>query len=584
MKSSHAIRGLILVCATCLACFRGSAPAVAQSPVGLTVTICSKNDPKYQPQTGILVRLDEQYYIVHTSAGEMHFKRGDFENCQRASSSDAPACPAGQVAGANGCTCPASQTMRNGRCVAPSPVVVVAEPDRLPRCLNYEDITVQGSSTVGLGVMPSLIQGFANINGFEVVRSADDKNNLRLYQLRAANPSGRCFRISVRSTGSETAKDGITDKVAQIGMSSRDYTEGEIRVLANAAKLEAYERNQIEHVVALDAISVVVNRSNPVEAIGLCQIAQVFAGRIRDWRQLGGRPGPINLHVRTGTSGTFESFENLVMKTCGLELATAPSHGTYPDLLRAVAADEASIGFAPATLVTDSTRSLRLKGSCGIEQAVASFNVKTEDYPLARRLYVFTPFPLEGYARQFESFMVADDRADDLLSSPSAADGSREEAEGQTFDQKIEAMSDDHANSLNVPETKADRGSLQRFRDLSARGQRLSITYRFSLGSDLLDTKARQDVRRLARYLQNARTRPTVVLAGFTDDLGSVSANVELAARRAEAVRRELLAVAPTDHARNIRAEGFGKILPVTCNDTELGRAKNRRVEVLLVP
>jgi phosphate transport system substrate-binding protein len=63
-----------------------------------------------------------------------------------------------------------------------------------------------------------------------------------------------------------------------------------------------------------------------------------------------------------------------------------------------------------------------------------------------------------------------------------------------------------------------------------------------------------------------------------------VSTNLELATRRAEAVRRELVAIASTDHARNIRVEGFGKILPVTCNDTELGRAKNRRVEVFLVP
>ncbi len=287
------------------------------------------------------------------------------------------------------------------------------------------------------------------------------------------------------------------------------------------------------------------------------------------------------MHVRTGTSGTFETFEKEVMKTCSADLAAAPSHGTYPDLLRAVASDEASIGFAPATLVSGSVKALRLKGSCGIEQAATSFNVKTEDYPLARRLYIFTPFPLEGYARQFENFIAADDRADDLLSSPRAIDDSMESQNG-TFDQKIEAMPDDHTYSLYTRETKADPASLGRFRDLAARAQRLSITYRFSLGSDQLDTKARQDIRRLARYLQNTRTRPTVSLAGFTDDLGGVSANLELATRRAEAVRRELVAVAPTDHARNIRAEGFGKILPVTCNDTELGRAKNRRVEVFV--
>jgi phosphate transport system substrate-binding protein len=583
MKYSHAIRGMILVCATWLICFHRPSPSLAQSPVGLMVTICSKNDPKYQPQTGVLVRLDEQYYIVHTSAGEVHFKRGDFENCQRATSPDALQCPAGQLAGPNGCTCPASQTMSNRRCVAPPPVIPVIEPGQLAPCKSFEEITVQGSSTVGLGVMPSLIQGFANVNGLQVARTIDDKNETRLYQLRSANPDARCFRVTVRSTGSETAKDGITDKIAQIGMSSRDYSDAEVRLLANAARLETFERSQIEHVVALDAIGIVVNRRNPIDTIGLCHIAQVFAGKIRDWRELGGRPGPIHVHIRTGTSGTFETFENLVMKTCGANLAVAPSHGTYPDLLRAVASDDASIGFAPATLVSGSVKALRLKGSCGIEQEATSFNVKTEDYPLARRLYIFTPFPLEGYARQFENFIAADDRAEDLLSSPPATDDGTESQSG-TFDQKIETMPDDHTYSLYVNETKADRASLQRFRDLSARSERLSIAYRFALGSDQLDTKARQDIRRLARYLQNTRTRPIVFLAGFTDDLGSASTNLELATRRAEAVRRELVAIAPTDHTTNIRAEGFGKILPVTCNDTELGRAKNRRVEVFVTP
>src|SRR5260370_23939625 len=105
--------------------------------------------------------------------------------------------------------------------------------------------------------MPFLIQGFANVNGLQVARNADDRNETRLYQLRSANPDARCFRITVRSTGSETAKDAITEKVAQIGMSSRDYTDGEIRMLCNASKLEAFERSQSEYVVALDSIGIV---------------------------------------------------------------------------------------------------------------------------------------------------------------------------------------------------------------------------------------------------------------------------------------------------------------------------------------
>lgn len=585
MSVSGAIRGVMLVCVIGLSCLYGTSPGGAQNMVGNRVTICSTSDRAFAPLAGTLLYFDDHVFRVFTTAGQLEFKRPDFETCRPPSTPDPPQCPAGQVAGASGCACPASQTMSNGRCVAPPPVVVVPDPARLATCKNFEELAVQGSGTVGLGVMPWLIQGFANVSGFQVSRSDDNKNDLRLYQLQSANPNAKCFRVTVRSTGSETALSAITDRRAQIGMSSREFTDREIGLLAQAANLGSVERSQIEHVVALDAVGIVVNKHNPVDALGLCQIANIFAGKIRDWRDLGGRSGPIRVHVRTGTSGTFETFESLVMKTCHLDLATSPQHTSYPDLLQAVAADETSIGFAPATLLTGEVKALRLKESCGIEQDITSFNVKTEDFPLARRLYVFTPFPLQGYARQFENFLAADERADDLLSSPPAIDGDADRSEGRSgaFDQKIEAMPDNHTNSLETRETRADRDSLGKFRDIAARGRRLSITYRFSLGSYQLDTKARQDIQRLARYLQNMRPRPTVLLVGFTDDVGSVSTNRELAMKRADVVRNALVAIAPAD-ANVIRADGLGKILPVTCNDTELGRAKNRRVEVFLVP
>ena len=51
--------------------------------------------------------------------------------------------------------------------------------------------------------------------------------------------------------------------------------------------------------------------------------------------------------------------------------------------------------------------------------------------------------------------------------------------------------------------------------------------------------------------------------------------------KRADAVRRELVALGAQRYARDVQVEGFGKVLPVACNDTELGRQKNRRVEVI---
>ena len=581
MKPAYAFPGAMLVCALWLFCFHGASPVLAQGALGQQTTICSKSDKTFR-QTGILKRLDERNYVLLTPAGELVFNKVDFEACTQPPpppppprADMPPACPAGQMWSADRCVCPADPTMRNGQCVAPVHVEDVAA-ETLAVCKSQEALTIQGSSTVGLGVMPSLIAGFANANGFKLATSAEGEERKRaVFQLQPSDPGAPCFVVTVLSTGSDTAKEGIVDGVAQIGMSSRYYDDGEIESLARAGRLyPTYERSQIEHIVALDAVGIAVHRANPVTSLELCQIARIFAGKIRDWRELNGPPGPVNVHVRTTTSGTFETFRELVMDTCHEKLAAnLPSHGTYPDLLHAVAADEASIGFAPAELVDPrhAVKALSLRAGCGIEQAFNAFNVKSEDYPLARRLYVFTPVALKGYARQFENFILTDGRVDDLVSRAGA------------IDQKIDTQADDHARSVRTHETSADPASRDRFDAIARYSRRLSITYRFALGSEKLDTKARQDIVRLAAYLRNGGTRQTVYLAGFTDDIGSTSSNLELAAKRADGVRRELLTIVP-DLASSIQALGFGKILPVNCNDTDLGRAKNRRVEVFTVP
>ena len=558
-------------------------PAAAQSPIGFKVTFCSKANPNAPPITGTLVGNDSTtYYKVFTpDYGEITLRRADVQDCgQRI------VCPAGQEPGPAGCVCPANQTMQDGHCTSPRPAPIPTNGPVGP-CRSFEDLAVQGSGTVGLGVMPFLIQGFANANGMRVTSSSDSQTQTRSYQLQGADPDAACFRITVRSTGSDTAKDAIVDKAAQIGMSSRVYTDSEIQVLAKAAGAAAAARSEIEQVVALDALVVVVNKQNPVSALGLCQIAEIFAGRISNWRELGGRPGAINLQVRLGPSGTFETFQTLVLKACGVELArkNAFSHGSYAKLLAAVADDEMSVGFAPEALVASNVKALRLRGGCGIEQTANAFSIKTEDYPLARRLFIFTPYPLEGYARRLVNFIKADDRADAAFALPPPGAGGEEGAEvpHPATDQQIETARDDHAGSEHQRETDADPSARRKFADMAAQTERLSITYRFAPGSEELDTKARQDIQRLARYLQKKPTQPQVLLAGFTDNIGSLSDNLELAWKRADAVRRELVALGAQRYARDVQVEGFGKVLPVACNDTELGRQKNRRVEVFLV-
>jgi len=70
----------------------------------------------------------------------------------------------------------------------------------------------------------------------------------------------------------------------------------------------------------------------------------------------------------------------------------------------------------------------------------------------------------------------------------------------------------------------------------------------------------------------------SVVIEGHTDSIGSEAYNQALSVRRAEAVFRYLVnsGIAPD----RLTVEGFGKSDPVATNETEAGRAQNRRVEL----
>ena len=71
----------------------------------------------------------------------------------------------------------------------------------------------------------------------------------------------------------------------------------------------------------------------------------------------------------------------------------------------------------------------------------------------------------------------------------------------------------------------------------------------------------------------------SITVAGHTDDVGSRGYNQALSQRRAESVKSYLVGkgVAPV----KIQAIGYGKSNPIASNDTEEGRAKNRRVEIV---
>ncbi|MGP0061560.1 MAG: substrate-binding domain-containing protein [Beijerinckiaceae bacterium] len=437
---------------------------------------------------------------------------------------------------------------------------------------------IQGSNTIGERLMPMLIEAYAQ-------RKFGMKPTNKLIgseeqEITIMATTGTRAVIQLQSKGSGTATPGLLEGKAIIGMASRQLKPEEEKKLNEKFNIKILSPGN-EHVLALDGLAVIVNSGNPVKELSLDKIAQIFAGEISNWHDVGGEDLPINLYRRDNKSGTFDTFKSLVMAPAdGTKRDVSPQAKAFESsesLSDEVAHDPKGIGFIALPYIGKNT-ALGISSSCGIASTPSKFAVKSEEYPLARRLYLYTiGAPADPIARDLLDFALSDD------AQPTVQ-------EAEFIDQAVDFQDDDAQRrwaqdltsdpSRTLPADKpVPRAALDEFGRVMDKAHRTTIAFRFEKGSAQLDTRAVQDVARLARYLSApAQSGKRYMIAGFADSTGSWAANSRLALDRARAVVAELQKAGirvPRDSVAP-----FSYMAPVACNDTEAGTRKNRRVEV----
>lgn len=115
--------------------------------------------------------------------------------------------------------------------------------------------------------------------------------------------------------------------------------------------------------------------------------------------------------------------------------------------------------------------------------------------------------------------------------------------------------------------------------ELKAKG-RIAI-YGIYFDFDKADIKPESEptIKEIAKFLKD-NPEIKVYIVGHTDNIGKLEYNMDLSRRRAEAVVKELVEKYGIEKER-LKAFGVGPLAPVASNDTEEGRAKNRRVEIV---
>jgi len=408
-------------------------------------------------------------------------------------------------------------------------------------------VRLHGSNTIGSDLVPALAEAFLRQRtGATVVRRRDGQDTI---VVEAHDGVRTLESIEVEGHGTATAFQDLAAARCDVGMASRRVRDDEV---GDAAALGNLASAASEHVIGLDGIAVIVNPTNRVASLTTTQLATIFSGGAGTWSDVGGAAGPIAVYALDDRSGTFDTFKHLVLGEHPL-VPGARSLESSVELSDAVAADPHAIGFIGLPYVR-SAKPVMVQEGTSMPLLPSPMSVATEDYPLARRLYLYLPLAAPVAARDFVDFALSD--AGQVVVGASGFVDLRPECE---------------ANPPRCPTCSSE------YRDAVRGACRLSIDVRFDRGE--LDTRALPDLQRIATFMrQRENAARSVVLLGFSASGGPRADDVARSRQSAATVAAQLRA-----RGLNVGAvRGLGPEMPVADPSTPAGRERNHRVEVWL--
>lgn len=208
--------------------------------------------------------------------------------------------------------------------------------------------------------------------------------------------------VAVTGGGSGTGITALINGTTDIADSSREMKQQE----KDDAKARGNEA--VENKVALDGIAIVVNRDNKVAELTKDQLADIFAGAVTDWKDVGGDPGQIVLLSRESNSGTHVFFKEFIINKgksdSKIEFAASallmPSSQAIYDEAKQ---NPKAIGYVGLGYAKSEVKVLKVKkdtASAGVTPSAAT--VQDGSYPVSRPLFMYTK---KGAAQSVQDYI-----------------------------------------------------------------------------------------------------------------------------------------------------------------------------------
>ncbi len=230
-------------------------------------------------------------------------------------------------------------------------LMLILAPATAEAQMNPNQIVIDGSTTVG-----PIAKAFAE-------------------HFMRENPG---VNITVSESGSGNGAKSLINGACDVADMSRFMKDTEF-----AAAVEA-GITPVAHVVALDGIAMIVHPSNPVRNLTIEQIRRIYAGEITNWNQVGGPNRPIIMVSRDTNSGTYETFEGLVMDDAAIA-RNAEYVGSNGAIRQRIQSTQNAIGYVGLGFVDRTVKAVPVEGIMPSNETIV-----TGAYPIARPLFMFT--------------------------------------------------------------------------------------------------------------------------------------------------------------------------------------------------
>lgn len=372
--------------------------------------------------------------------------------------------------------------------------------------------------------------------------------------------NGTQVAILIRASSSTDGMSMLASGQADIALSLREARPNE---LPGIGDLSATEAAREVRSIALNAMQLIVNKATKITRLSFDDARGIFAGKIADWSQVGGTPGPIHRYGRA----IDRSANTLLGASMGNEtiLPGLRVVSSYVAMRDSVAADRQAIGYIPVNFIyhermmwTGEVQAVRFELGNRLTAMPNEYGLATGDYPLVFPILLYR---LPSHDKnEIESFF--------------------EQAESpQSRVLEMFAGLTPVMPRLLVP--RFENPLPPTYGDVIRNALRISTTVRFEPGPPKIDSRTKRSLDDLGGFLRRLDVAPERLRhLAFSEETGTPDRDHDIADEIGNIFSREL-------RSRNVRVgemTALGAIYPLASSDNPLGQWLNRRVETWVTP